>query len=192
MCSPRPSGGVTDAMRFWELTRLSIGFVIVLGLSFVPGVAGRALAHGGPEKVIDGRYVITVALAPDGELTRLRFFFRDFRTGRGLTDPMSVRVRIAEDETLTPLHDTRAAAVGGRADVLYQFSHDGFYEVVLEFSLDSEPGRVYRPEDWRIWVGPPQEVDGRTWAWVTVTSALLTVVVVASLKGHRRERRGAG
>ena len=168
----------------------SIGLVVLLVLASVPGVAGRAQAHGGPEKVVEGRFVVTVALAPDGDLTRLRFFFRDFQTGRGLTVPMSVRVRIAEDETLTPLHETKAAAVGGRADVLYQFPQDGFYEVVLEFSLDGEPERVYRPEDWRIWVGPPQELDGRTWAWVTVTSALLTVVVVASLKSQRSERGG--
>lgn len=169
----------------------SIGLVVLLGLASVPGAAGRALAHGGPEKVVEGRFVVTVALAPDGEFTRLRFFFRDFQTGRGLTVPMSIRVRIAEDETLTPVHDTEAAAVGGRADVLYHFPHDGFYEVVLEFSLDGDPERVYRPEDWRIWVGPPQELDGRTWAWVTVTSALLTVMVVASLKSKRSERGGA-
>jgi hypothetical protein len=178
---------VTRMRRFVRSTSL----LVLLGLASVPGVAGRAQAHGGPEKVIEGRFVVTVALAPDGDLTRLRFFFRDFQTGRGLTVPMSVRVRIAEDETLRPLHDTQAAATGGRADVLYQFPHDGFYEVLLEFSLDGEPERVYRPEDWRIWVGPPQDLDGRTWAWVTVTSALLTVVVVAALKSQRNERGGA-
>ena len=99
----------------------------------MPGVMGRALAHGSPEKVIDDRFVVTVTLAPDGDFTRLRFFFRDFRTGRGLTEPMSVRVRIAEDETLTPLHEGRADVMGSWADMLYQFPHDGFYEVILEF-----------------------------------------------------------
>ena len=171
-------------------TRQSVGLAVLLLLAALPGVAGRAWAHGAPEKVIDERFVVTVALAPDGDLTRLRFFIRDFRSGRGLTEPMSARVRIAEDETPTVLQDSGAAVVSGRADVFYQFPHDGFYEVVLEFTLAGEPARVYRPEDWRIWVGPPQELDGRTWAWVTVTSALLTVVVVASLKSQRSERGG--
>ena len=162
----------------------------VLLLAGVPGVMGRALAHGAPEKVIGERFVVTVALAPDGDFTRLRFFFRDFRTGRGLTEPMSVRVRIAEDETLAPLHEGRADVMGSGADMLYQFPHDGFYEVVLEFSLDREPARVYRPEDWRIWVGKPRALDSRAWAGVAATSALLITVVVISLKRQRTERGG--
>jgi len=181
-------------MRLLDMPiRWSIGLAAGLLLAAaLPGVAGRALAHGGPEKVIDERFVVTVALAPDGDLTRLRFFFRDFQTGRGLTEPMSVRVRIAEDEAPTPLHAQRAAVVGSWADVLYQFPHDGFYEVVLEFSLDGEPARVYRPEDWRIWVGKPRGLDSRTWAGVAATSALVTmVVVVISLRRPRAERGGA-
>ena len=155
------------------------------------GVMGRALAHGAPEKVIDERFVVTVALAPDGDLTRLRFFFRDFQTGRGLTEPISARVRIARDETLTLLHEGPAVVVGSWADVLYRFPDDGFYEVLLEFSLGSEPARVYQPEDWRIWVGKPRPLDIRTWAWAAaVTSTLLTMVVVISLRRQRPERGG--
>ena len=169
-----------------------ICLAVVLVLAGVPGVMGRALAHGSPEKVIDERFVVTVALAPDGDFTRLRFFFRDFRTGRGLTEPMSVRVRIAEDETLTPLHEGRADLTGSWADMLYQFPHDGFYEVLVEFSLDREPARVYRPEDWRIWVGKPRPLDIRAWAWAAAaTSTLLTTVVVISLRRQRPERGGA-
>ena len=167
----------------------SICFAAVL-LVGGPGVMGRALAHGAPEKVIDERFVVTVALAPDGDLTRLRFFFRDFRTGRGLTEPISARVRIAKDETPTPLHEGPAVVVGSWADVLYQFPHDGFYEVLLEFSLDGEPARVYRPEDWRIWVGKPRPLDIQTWAWAAATSTLLTMVVVISLRRQRPERGG--
>jgi hypothetical protein len=174
-----------DATARWSVC------VAVLVLAGGPGVVGRALAHGAPEKVVDERFVVTVALAPDGELTRLRFFFRDFRTGRGLTGPMSVRVRIAADETLTPLHDGPAAVVGSWADVFYQFPHDGFYEVVLEFSLDGEPARVYRPEDWRIWVGKPRPVNIRAWAWAAAASTLSAMAVVMSLKRQRTERGGA-
>ena len=168
-----------------------ICFAAVVLLAGIPGVMGRALAHGAPEKVVDERFVVTVALAPDGDLTRLRFFFRDFKTGRGLTEPMSVRVRIAEDEAPAPLHEGRAAMEGSWADVLYRFPHDGFYEVVLEFSLDGEPARVYRPEDWRIWVGKPRPVSIRTWAWAAGTSTLLTMVVVISIKRRRTEPGGA-
>ena len=75
--------------------------------------------------------------------------------------------------------------------MLYQFPHDGFYEVLLEFSLAGEPARVYQPEDWRIWVGKPRPLDIRTWAWAAaVTSTLLTMVVVISLRRQRPERGG--
>src|SRR5438094_2977996 len=51
--------------------------------------AGSALAHGGPEKVVDGRFVVTLALAPTVGGTRLQFFFRDFASGRLVTEPVS-------------------------------------------------------------------------------------------------------
>ena len=40
--------------------RWSIGLAAVL-LAALPGVAGRALAHGAPEKVVDERFVVTAA-----------------------------------------------------------------------------------------------------------------------------------
>jgi len=63
--------------------------------------------------------------------------------------------------------------------------------VLLEFSLDGEPARVYQPEDWRIWVGKPRPLDARTWALAAATSTLLTMVVVISLRRQRTERGGA-
>jgi len=174
------------AMRPLDMPiRWSIGLAAVL-LAALPGVAGRALATGAGE---GGRRAIRRhrRLAPDGDLTRLRFFFRDFQTGRGLTEPMSVRVRIAEDEA--PARSTTGArpwwAAGRTSSTSSRTTGLRGGPRVLP---DGDPARVYRPEDWRIWVGKPRALDGRTWAWVTGTSTLLTMMVVLFLRRPRTER----
>jgi hypothetical protein len=85
--------------------------LLVAGLA---GGAPAALAHGGPEKVIGERFVVAVSLVPVDTATRLRFFFRDFRSGRGLGEPVSLRVRVLGDGGEAAVCDGPATAVRGR------------------------------------------------------------------------------
>src|SRR5262245_34681875 len=93
-----------------------------------------ARAHGGPEKVVGDRFVVSVALGHDNEDTRLKFFLRDFRTGREPVEPVTYRVRILEEGRTSPLYQgPPSAMVGGWTELRYRFPRDGFYEVFFEF-----------------------------------------------------------
>jgi hypothetical protein len=56
-------------------------------------------ANGEPEKVVEGKYVVSLVLIPRGEEMSLRFFFRDFRTGQRLLVPISFKIKIRDYQT---------------------------------------------------------------------------------------------
>ena len=116
-------------------------------------------------KVIEDRFVVTVALWPAAETTRLRFFVRDFRSGRAPAEALSFRARILEEalagRDLRGRSPPRSRTV--EANLLCRTPGDGFYEVFLQFWTGAaEPARVYEPEDWRVWIG---EAGGAPWGW---------------------------
>lgn len=167
----------------------AFAWIALIAALLLAAAADSARAHGGPEKVIDRRFVVSVALAPAEDATRLRFSLRDFRSGQPLTEAVSYRVRIVPEHAPGARHETPPASfASGRSDVVYRFPGDGFYEVFLEFWLDGEPAQVYRPEDWRIWIGT---TAGGIETWLPVgvagTAALVTAVVGMSRKRRRRD-----
>ena len=79
-------------------------------------------ANGAPEKVVEGRFVVTAAVAPAGDTARLRFFFRELRSGRSLAGPLSFRVRVLDARSGTVVHQSATvAAVSGRGDRRMEF-----------------------------------------------------------------------
>ena len=101
-------------------------------LAALAGAAGEALAHGGPEKLVERRFVVTATLWPAGDATRLRFFFRDFRSRRMPEEPLSFRVRILADGSRALAYEGAGGRVeDGRADALFRVPEEGFYEVFL-------------------------------------------------------------
>jgi hypothetical protein len=108
----------------------------------------------------------------------LRFFFRDFQTGRMPVEPLSFRVRILADGARTLVYEGAGGRVeDGRADVLFRVPTEGFYEVFLQFWSDTDPSHVYEPEDWRVWIGDPG--SPRPWrsALLVATAALVLAIL---------------
>jgi hypothetical protein len=160
--------------------------LLLLGLA----ASGRgAEAHGGPEKVVDDRFVVTAALVPAGDATLLRFFFRDFRSGRRSKEALSFRVRILDDRSEAVVCESPVGSVrDGWAQVLCRFSAAGFHEVFLQFWVDGELTRVYEPEDWRVWVG---EAEGSgTWVSRVVIGAAAVTIAMIGVSTWRRRTDG--
>ena len=108
-------------------------------------------AHGEPEKVVEGKYVVSLMLVPQGEGMSLQFFFRDFKTGQRLLVPISFHIKIRDYQAQKFVFASPTIrASNGVGAVVYQFSRDGFYEVFLEFDTADKLGTIYRPEDWYL------------------------------------------
>ena len=163
--------------------RLSLAAGLLLA---VVATADTAWAHGGPEKVVDDRFVVSLSVAPADDVTQLRFFLRDFRTGRDPADPISFRVRILAEGAPTVVYQSPPLAMASRgADVLHRFPREGFYEIFVEFWLDREPGQIFRPEDWRIWIGGRRSAGD--WLPIAVVGALtLAIAAITVTMRHAR------
>lgn len=109
--------------------------------------------HAGPEKIIDGKYVVTLLMTPEGEAMKLRFFFRDISTGKNLTVPILFHFMIrqeGDDEILFASADQKAE--NGIGETVYQFPRGGVYSLRLEFEKEDELGKHYAPDGWSLWI----------------------------------------
>jgi hypothetical protein len=147
-------------------------------------------ANGEPEKVVEGKYVVSLVLVSLGEEMSLRFFFRDFKTGRRLLVPISFHVKIRDPEAQKFIFETsNLRANNGVGDFAYQFSLDGFYEVFLEFEKADELGKIYRPDDWYLWVPAGQAAEAHGYYEIIALSGLLAAVSAMALWSRRKRDR---
>ena len=149
-------------------------------------------AHGEPEKVVEGKYVVSLALMPQGKEMSLRFFFRDFKTGQRLLVPISFQIKIRDPQTEKFVFESlNLRATNGVGDLIYSFSLAGFYEIFLEFEKTDEPRKIYRPEDWYVWVPAGQADEAHGHYGIIAISALLVAIfgtVWWSRKKRNREK----
>lgn len=115
--------------------------------------SGVVLAHGEPQQTVDGKYRITMTIIAEGNETRMRFFFDDISGGR--IQSVNFTVKIKEEDGLFIHESSVLHASEGIGDFVYTFPKAGFYEIFLSFEKFDEPGKVYTPEDWRIWSAGP-------------------------------------
>jgi hypothetical protein len=171
-------------------TRSALRVLAALLLATLAGPAGDALAHGGPSKLVERRFVVTATLWPTGDATRLRFFFRDFRSGRVPVEPLSFRVRILADRSRAVIYEGAGGRVeDGRVDVLFRAPDEGFYEVFLQFWSDGDPTHVYEPDDWRVWIGEPG--SPRPWGSIAVVATAAVGMAMIGVATWRRRADGS-
>jgi len=178
--------------RGGRMTRLALLFVAVLvsvGIGLDSAPAG---AHGDPEKVVDGRYVVSLVIVPEGDATRFRFAFRDLRSGKLLAEPIHYYVTIREEHDGDALYESpELLTETGIAEVRYQVPWDGFYETVLEFRHPAPRGPFYRAEDWYLWI-PAREHRAHGLPWMVLAVLVLALASVWWWRrtAVRRQRQG--
>jgi len=150
-------------------------------------------AHGEPEKVVEGKYVISLMLVPQGEEMSLRFFFRDFQTGQRLLVPISFHIRIRDYQAQKFVFESPTIrASNGVGELVYQFSRDRFYEVFLEFETADKLGTIYRPEDWYLWVPAGHAAEAPGYYGIIAISGLLMAISGMAWWSRRKRKRGKG
>lgn len=150
-------------------------------------------ANGEPEKVVEGKYVVSLVLIPRGEEMSLRFFFRDFKTGQRLLVPISFQIKIRDPQARKFVFESpNLRARNGVGDLIYQFYLDGFYEVFLEFEKADEPGKIYRPDDWYLWIPAGHAAEAHGYYGIIAISALLVAISGMAWWSRKKRNRGKG
>ncbi|HEY2920309.1 MAG TPA: hypothetical protein VGK77_15100 [Candidatus Binatia bacterium] len=148
-------------------------------------------ANGEPEKVVEGKYVVSLVLVPQGEEMSLRFFFRDFKTGERLLVPISFQIKIRDHQAQKFVFESpNLRASNGVGELAHQFSVDGFYEVFLEFEKADELGKIYRPDDWYLWVPAGQAAETHGYYGIIAISGLLVTISGVAWWSRRKRNRG--
>ncbi len=130
-------------------------------------------AHGEPEKVVEG--------------------FRDFKTGQRLLVPISFQIRIRDPQTEKFVFESlNLRATNGVGDLIYSFSLAGFYEIFLAFEKTDEPRKIYRPEDWYVWVPAGQADEAHGYYGIIVISGLLAAISGMAWRSRRKGNREKG
>jgi hypothetical protein len=183
--------GEESAMQT-RITRLARLFITVLVSVGIGLDSAPARAHGEPEKVVDGRFVVSLVLVPEADATRFRFAFRDFRTGTLLAEPVQYYVTIREEHDGEAIYESpELVTATGIAEVRYRVPRDGFYETLLEFRHPAARGPFYRAEDWYLWI-PARVHRGHGVPWVVLVVLVLALATVWWWRrtAVRRQRQG--
>lgn len=169
---------------------LPLAFGLLGFFSFFP----RAHAdHEGPERVIDGKYVVILSLFPEEEGMKLRFSIRDMMTGKAVTVPVTGTVSLQEAESETKIGEERFTTENGRGEVVHVFPRDGLYEIALSFETSDTPGKIYESVSWQLWM-PGVESGGvplpglSEWLGFSLLGCALLVLLINILQ--RRKRKG--
>jgi len=184
---PYAADAAEGAVR--SLARLSIPLLVSVAMSLD---SAPVRANGEPEKVVDGRYVVSLVLVPDRDAMIFRFAFRDFQTGKPLADPIAYHVTIRQGHAGAVIYQTpELVTATSAAEVRYRVPRDGFYETLLEFRHPAARGTVYRPEDWYLWIpARPDRGQGVPWTALAVLVVALATVWWWRRTAVRRQRGG--
>lgn len=108
--------------------------------------------HQGPERIVEGKYAVTLSIVPevDGSLT-FKFFFNDAETGQKVSD-VSPIVSISAQSGEKVIDRKPLAVENGVAGFNYAFSASGLYDISMEFYQNSDPQKIYTPEQWSVWL----------------------------------------
>lgn len=119
-----------------------------------------ALANGGDQRVIENKYLINLSRSPFtprvGEKASMLISFVDLQKNKLISEDMIVKIRIAKlgsvgsakREFLFEQSDIKVQ--GGVLEFPYTFTETGLNEVFIDFSLASNPQKIYESPDFLL------------------------------------------
>lgn len=119
-----------------------------------------AFAHGGDQRVVEGKYIVSVSRVPFtpnvGAKTSLIAYFFDMQKGKLVAEDIIATVRIAKLGEVNAqqqhyLFEQKGMhADRGGLEFSYAFEEEGIHEVFIEFSFADNPSKIYKPDDFMI------------------------------------------
>lgn len=135
----------------------NFGAIILAGLLVLPGFA---VANGGDQRVVEGRYLINLSRAPftprAGERISTLISFVDLKKNKLISEDLLVKIRIAKlggagTEKRTFLFERASIEVkGGVLEFPYTFNERGLHEVFIDFAFARDPKNIFESPDFLL------------------------------------------
>ncbi|MEK7649384.1 MAG: hypothetical protein AAB367_00245 [Patescibacteria group bacterium] len=139
---------------------------IFFALFFVlPFLAG---AHGGEQRVVDGKYIVTMSRAPFtprvGTPTKLLISISDIKSGNVLDHDAIMHIRVARlaspgDEPQFIFEERDIKAERSTVGYTYDFTEEGFHEIYIDFAFADEPKKIFHAEDYLLDIQPREQAS---------------------------------
>ena len=124
-----------------------------------------ALANGGDQRVVDGKYLINLSRAPFtphiGDKVSFLASFVDIEKNKLVSEDLIVTVRIAKlggvwtDKRTFLFEKENIPVRGGVLELPYTFTESGLHEIFFDFVFTSNPESVYEAPDFLLDVQKP-------------------------------------
>jgi hypothetical protein len=167
---------------------------ILLVLMFaLPLVVG---AHGGEQRVVDGKYIVTMSRAPftprAGVPIKLLISISDIVSGNVLDREAVMRIRVAKlaspgDAPQFVFEEKDIKAERSTLGYSYTFGEAGFHEIYIDFAFVDSPTKVMSAQDYLLDVQSAQQPRGDTssvlWGFGGLLLGAVFTKIVLARKG---------
>lgn len=134
--------------------------ILAILLLFIFSLPALALANGGDQRIVEGKYLINLSRAPFtphvGDKVALLASFVDIEKNKLVSEDLLVTVRIAKQggigtDNRTFLFEKEKVPVnGGVLELPYTFTEGGLHEIFFDFAFVSNPEKVYEAPDFLL------------------------------------------
>ena len=140
--------------------------IFIVGIILVLLVSGYALADGGNQKVVEGKYIVNISSSPiapfQGEKQAMLISFADI-SNRLIKEDIAVDLRLSRKLGQTVFEKKGLVAEGGILPFEYIYNEPGLYELFVTFYLPQDPKKAHQPEDFLIEVKPKNTTINFYW-----------------------------
>lgn len=150
------------------------GISLIVFILFLSGLAFSApdlsFANGGDQRIVDGKYMVNLSRAPFtpqvGDMTQMLASFVDLKTNKLVNEEITVKIRISKlgggsGKKEFVYEQGNVKATGGILDFSYTFQDTGLHEIFFDFSLASNPEKIYKAPDFLLDIQKP-EIERRS------------------------------
>ena len=140
--------------------------ILFILLSVVPLVV---VGHGGEQRVVGGRYIVTMSRAPHtprvGVPTNLLISISDITSGNVSDKDAIISLRVAKlaspgDTPQFIFEEKDIKVERSTLGYSYTFSDAGFHEIYIDFAFTDNPTKIMSTQDYLLDVQPAQDESG--------------------------------
>lgn len=154
------------------------------------------VGHGGEQRVIDGKYIVSMSRAPFtprvGVPTKLLISISDIASGNVSDKDVIINLRVAKlaspgDTPQFIFEEKNIKAERSTLGYSYTFSEAGFHEMYIDFAFADNPTKIMSAQDYLLDIQPAQQPRGDNsfvlWGFGGLLTGMIFTKIALAHKG---------